>query len=296
VSTAPLISVILPVFDGARFVGRALDSVFAQTHRDFEVIAIDDGSTDRTREILDAAGDAIRVCSQPNRGAYAARNLGLRLARGELVAFLDADDAWHPRRLESQLRLIDGRPEVGLVFGDGVIEREGVRERRTFFDRVPPRRGHVFLPLVRENFIPQSSVLARRRCFDVVGPFREVRRAADYHKWLQIARHYELDFVDGPVFTYALHDANLSADFAAGTRALLGLFDELAGEARAEDAHALRQRRLDLEVHLALWQARRGRAGWLRALRTPAGVGPLARAACLARVLGAVAAHRLRPG
>src|SRR5688500_13719818 len=116
----PLVSVILPVYNRAGSVARTIESVLAQTHRPLELIVIDDGSTDGTREVLDRYASRMTLIEQQHGGAYVARNLALRHARGELVAFIDSDDAWLPERLAKQVPLFD-REEVGLVFGDAVV-------------------------------------------------------------------------------------------------------------------------------------------------------------------------------
>src|SRR5437762_7674264 len=112
-----LVSVILPVYNRESTIARAIESVLAQTYRHFELIVVDDGSTDGTARVVESFDSRIRVVAQPHAGAYAARNRGLRSAHGELIAFADSDDAWLPDRLESQLPLM-ARPEVGLVFAD----------------------------------------------------------------------------------------------------------------------------------------------------------------------------------
>src|SRR5262245_22880940 len=123
-STSPRVSAILPVYNGAAFVGRAIENALAQTAGGLELLVIDDGSTDDTPRILEGFGDRIRAFRQVNQGCYVARNLGLRHVRGEYVAFLDADDAWLPDRLASQLALIEGREQVGLVYGNAIFEDE----------------------------------------------------------------------------------------------------------------------------------------------------------------------------
>src|SRR2546430_1228645 len=115
----PLVSVILPVYNREKSVARAVESVLAQTYRPLELIVVDDGSTDGTRGVLEQFGGRIALLRQPNAGAYSARNLGLRHARGELVAFIDSDDIWLPHRLSAQVPLMR-RPDVGLVFGDAI--------------------------------------------------------------------------------------------------------------------------------------------------------------------------------
>src|SRR3712207_6130801 len=139
--SGPLVSVVLPVYNRAGWVARAVESVLAQTHTNFELLVVDDGSTDGTRRVLEGFGPRISLLEQAHAGAEAARNLGLAHARGEFVAFIDSDDVWYPDRLSRQLPLF-GRAEVGLVFGNAALvdycRTPRVRLRRTFFDRVRP--------------------------------------------------------------------------------------------------------------------------------------------------------------
>lgn len=111
--TAPAVSVVIPVFDGERHVGEAIDSALAQTHRPLEVVVVDDGSTDRSAEIARARGAT--VLRLDHAGPAAARNAGVRAARGDVVAFLDADDVWLPRKLELQLAVLTGEPPADFV-------------------------------------------------------------------------------------------------------------------------------------------------------------------------------------
>src|SRR3954469_15054656 len=164
----PLISVILPVYNRANWVSRAIDSVLSQTYQNFELLVIDDGSTDDTSRVLESYGSRIKVLKQAHAGAEAARNLGLEYARGEFVAFIDSDDMWSADRLSSQL-LCFNRVELGLVFGNAALvdyrQTPPRRLKRTFFDNVRPSRGRVMEVFERGCFVPFSSVLVRRRCF-----------------------------------------------------------------------------------------------------------------------------------
>jgi glycosyltransferase involved in cell wall biosynthesis len=108
------VSCVVPVCNGERFLGEALDSILAQTHLPTELIVVDDGSTDRSQEIAESYGDRVVLLRQPNRGPAAARNRGIRAARGELLAFLDADDLWHPAKLDRQVAFLRAHPEVDL--------------------------------------------------------------------------------------------------------------------------------------------------------------------------------------
>ena len=113
---SPLISCVVPVFNGERYLGETLDSILAQTYQPLEIIVVDDGSTDRTARVANNYGQRIRYMWQTNAGEAAARNRGLRAVHGEFVAFLDADDLWHSEKLERQISRFRERPEIALCF------------------------------------------------------------------------------------------------------------------------------------------------------------------------------------
>jgi len=214
----PLVSVILPVHNRAGWVNRAIESVLAQTYQRFELLVIDDGSTDDTYSVLEKfKSQQITVLKQSNAGAESARNLGLEHARGDFVAFIDSDDVWYPDRLSMQLPLFE-KKETGLVFGNAAVvdyARGGVSQRKTFFDGVRPSRGRVMRDLARGCFVPFSSVLIRRKCFDDVGGFTGNCVAADYMKWVEISVKWEFDYVPSPLFEYAVHPGGLSYNLIA---------------------------------------------------------------------------------
>lgn len=120
--TEPAVSIVIPAFNASWCIRRAVDSVLAQTFTDFELIVVDDGSTDETAEILRSYGDALRVVSQPNGGMSCARNAGIRIARGRYIAFLDADDRWLPAKLERQVKLLDDRPALAFCAATATLE------------------------------------------------------------------------------------------------------------------------------------------------------------------------------
>lgn len=259
-----LVSVILPVYNREATVARAIISVLSQTYRPLELIVVDDGSTDGTRRVLDGFGSRITVIEQPHAGAYVARNLGLRHAAGELVAFVDSDDAWLPDRLACQVPLIR-RPEVGLVFGDAVhatsAEPGARRTGVTCFHVSPPCRGRVAGQFAWCNFVPTVTVLVRRRCLDEAGGFSEAcALSVDYLAWFRIALHHELDYVARPVAEYTVHAGGISHDLGRSLRARIQLFsDELARTSDPPTRTVLRRLLFHLALHLGL-AAVRGRA------------------------------------
>jgi glycosyltransferase involved in cell wall biosynthesis len=268
---SPLISVLLPVHNRAQWVGRAVESVLAQRYVQVELIVIDDGSTDGTPVALERFGEQLVLVQQPWRGAYAARNLGLRHAQGELIAFIDSDDRWYPDRLVQQLPLLDA-PDVGLVFGNAVLsDHRGptpARGRFTAFQITPPRRGWVTRHFAYGNFVPTSSVLVRRRCLDELGGFPEMPPlSADYPTWFRVSLRYQLDYVPEPVFEYAVHPGGISHDLVKSLRARISLFtDLLASTTEPRAADELRRVLFHLHLLLAVACLRRDRRGTLGAL------------------------------
>ena len=201
----PAVTVIIPTYNRAGLLPRALGSVLAQTFGDFEVLVVDDGSTDGTADVLAGYDDVrIRYLRQAqNRGVSAARNRGLREARGELVAFLDSDDVWFPDKLALQVERFGELPEsVGLLYGG--VENDDGRGGRDV--RVPTRRGGLYGDLLLTNPIHGTSgVMVRRNVVAAVGFFDEAAPAIeDYDYWLRIARLFEVDFVEEPLIRY--HD------------------------------------------------------------------------------------------
>ena len=114
----PRVSVIIPTFNCARFLERAMQSVFAQTYVDYEMIVVDDGSTDETKDLIACRGEKLQYLYQTNRGLPSARNLGVSKSSGEFLAYLDADDMWYPHKLERQVAYLDSHPECGFVHSD----------------------------------------------------------------------------------------------------------------------------------------------------------------------------------
>jgi len=258
----PLVSVILPVHNAEASIARAIESVLAQTYRQFELIVVDDGSTDGTRGVVEPlASDRVRLIEQPHRGVYAARNLGTREARGELIAFIDSDDAWLPDRLASQVPLLQ-REEVGLVFGDADhLDEEGRHSKLSSFRVAPPRRGRAASAMVRCNFVPTITVVVRRRCLEEIGGFAEtLPLSADYLAWFRIALRHEIDYVDRPVAHYTVRRGSLSSDLGRAVEARILLFsDHLKRTTNAGERVLLRRLLFNLSLQLAL-AAIRGRA------------------------------------
>ncbi len=169
---SPLVSVIIPVFNGQETVCRAIDSVLAQSYREREVIVVDDGSTDSTVELLRTYGSKIRLVEQRKGGVASARNHGIKFARGEYIAFLDHDDFWIQEKLAIQVETLRRHPTVGLTFSNlEVVNKQGEKLGFTYVSshlRSAPSWGDL---LVKGPRVPVSTVLARREMILKVGGF-----------------------------------------------------------------------------------------------------------------------------
>jgi glycosyltransferase involved in cell wall biosynthesis len=208
----PLVSVIIPVYNGEKFIGQALESVYSQTFRDFEVVVIDDGSTDGTLSVLDAYRDRLILLKNSHGGPASSRNRGLEIARGSFIAFLDADDIWVPSKLERQVAVALAHPEYGIITADAAtFDHTGITEQSAAAHKFIPS-GFVLEALLFDNWIANSCVLVRRECFDKVGFFDEdpFVRGEDWIMWMRIAAHYQVFFQNEVLLHYRRHGQNYS--------------------------------------------------------------------------------------
>lgn len=190
-----VVSVIVPAYGTARYIGETLDSVFAQTFKAFEVIVINDGSPDtkELEKILSSYVSRIIYLKQENRGPAAARNLGIRHAQGEYIAFLDSDDTWYPEFLESQMILLEGPDRPDLIYADSLDVGEGGNAPHRFMENNPSSGVPTFESLLIEKcVIPTSCTVARKKVLLEAGLFDESpthRGVEDYDLWLRVANH-----------------------------------------------------------------------------------------------------------
>lgn len=209
--TVPGVSVVIATYNYGRYLAGALDSVLGQTVGDFEVVVVDDGSTDDTAEVVRPylRDGRIRYHRTAHVGAWAARNQGVRLARAPLLAFLDSDDLWLPYKLERQLALFEADPDLGVVCSYRRLMDEDGWELE--YEQPPCCRGWVLPHILFRNYICFSSSIVRREVFDRIGLFDErLAVAGDYDLWLRTARHYRFDYVAEPLVLYRTGHANLS--------------------------------------------------------------------------------------
>jgi glycosyltransferase involved in cell wall biosynthesis len=206
-----VISVIVPTYNSGNYIREALDSVLCQTYTDYEIIIIDDGSTDDTGKIIKECYPTVSYYYIEQKGAACARNYGIRKARGELVAFLDADDRWLPEKLEKQSVLFDIDKKLGLVFTEnhffnehGIIDT-GINKRNMLMS------GDVVKNIFLNSYVVTSTVMVLRSALDAVGMFEEgLAVAEDDNLWMRLAMKYGIELIDEPLVLYRITEGSLS--------------------------------------------------------------------------------------
>lgn len=210
----PLVSVIIPNYNYSRYIREAIDSVLAQTHSQIEIIVVDDGSTDDSRNVIESYGSRVRPVFQQNSGVSAARNRGAKVSAGRFLAFLDADDVWLPEKAAKQLEAFGRGDDIGLVhvglteidaagnLGKTVLEgMEGdVVDEMLLFER----------PVILGG---GSGYMVRRELFDAVGGFDEqLSTSADWDLAFQVACRSKVGFVPEPLLLYRVHGSNMHSN------------------------------------------------------------------------------------
>ena len=194
----PKVSVVIPTYNRGRVVGEAIDSVLSQRYDDFELIVVDDGSTDGTEELLASYLSRLTYIYQEHRGVSAARNHGIVSARGEYLSFLDSDDLWLRDKLSTQMRFMEFHPECRICYTDEIWIRKGVRVN-------PMKKHRKYSGMIFEQCLPlcivsPSSVLIARTLLEEIGAFDESLEACeDYDLWLRIAARYPIHFIEKPL-------------------------------------------------------------------------------------------------
>jgi glycosyltransferase involved in cell wall biosynthesis len=196
--TNPLVSVIIPTYNRGWIVRDAIDSVLGQTYADVELIVVDDGSTDRTPEILDSYGDRLRVTRQANQGVSAARNRGIGGSSGTLIALLDSDDIWLPKKLAVQVDFFKRNPAALICQTEEIWIRNGLRVNPG--KRHRKHSGMIFEPSLELCLVSPSAVMVRRELFEEVGLFDESLPACeDYDLWLRVGCRFPVHLIDKPL-------------------------------------------------------------------------------------------------
>ena len=216
------VSLVIPTYNGSKYLRQTIESALTQTYQDIEVIVIDDGSDEDIAELLRPYGESVRLCRTERRGPAAARNLGVRLSTGQYIGFLDHDDLWAPEKTEVQVRVMNEEKDCGLVYSHPqLIDGSGQTLTADLPEHLPS--GRVFLDFLSQNrIITFSATLIRTAIFREVGGLDEspvCLTCDDYDLWLRIAYRYEVRFVPGSWLYYRVHEGNLLGNYEQNLRA-----------------------------------------------------------------------------
>lgn len=236
-NSSPLVSVVMPVYNGEKYLAEAVESILNQTFRDFEFIIIDDGSTDGTAQILEQYGrgdSRIRICHQENAGVVAACNRGIGLARGKYIARMDADDIALRHRFQAQVGFLESNPDVALV-GSAIsfIDAEGRGHGQIM--RYPTSDSAIRRILYYGNCFAHPSIMMRRQAVSAVGGYRECcSPAEDYDLWLRLAERFKVANLAEPLLLYRIHHRQATSH-DLGRTATLTLVAQAAARMRREN-------------------------------------------------------------
>lgn len=204
-----LVSVVIPAFNSEKYIAECIDSVLLQTYQNFEIIIIDDGSTDNTVDIVSGyKNDLIKLFHQKNSGSAAARNHGVKQAAGIWIAFIDADDIWLPDKLQKQLEHCSNQDwsHSDLFFHGDTYPRHTKATKLT-----SKHSGFILKNLLVENSIGTSSVVIKKDVFQKLGGFNtDLRALQDWDLWLRVATKHQICYVDEPLVYYRIHSSSVS--------------------------------------------------------------------------------------
>ena len=236
----PLISVIVPVFNSARYIKNGLLSILSQTYKNYEIVIVDDGSDDHTREGIEEVKNSFKdrkiiILAQSHKGAGAARNLGLEHAQAELVAFLDSDDLWLPEKLQRTVNIFNSRQEINLVSHDLIrIYQNGYKEKFLLHRRYNPRADY-FVNLYKSNCLVTSTVTVKKSILFKVGMFDEdFPPAEEYDLWLKMAHLVKPYYIKEPLGYYLIREGSQSENVDRRLRQEIGVLKKHFPEFKAK--------------------------------------------------------------
>lgn len=239
--STPTVSVVIPAYNAEAFIADTIQSALDQTYRDLEIIVVDDGSSDSTMARVAAFGERVRLHQQPNGGVARARNTGVSLAKGEWIAFLDADDLWLPSKLERQLAC----STAPMTFTDryNIGDRGDLPEVQSHCQ--PMAGGDIFEALLGGNFITTTSVMIRRVLFEELDGFNVTFNGTeDWDLWLRVAEQHHIGFCPEPLTRYRLHGGGISRNFARMNRERLQVIARALARPRGRTLSAWTKRRI----------------------------------------------------
>ena len=210
------VSIIIPTYNCAQWLPETIDSVLAQTYRNYELLIVDDGSTDNTKEVVQPylSFGKIRYLHQENSGQASARNHGLRLATGKYVAYLDSDDTWAPHKLEKQINLLEEQDAQVCYTGVNLIDENSLLTEYSPKGALAFRRGVVLDYLFVDNFVPFSSVVVEKRCLELVGGSNiSIKKSDDWDLLLRLSVFCRFDYIGERLMNYrVLRPGQITSD------------------------------------------------------------------------------------
>lgn len=265
----PKVSVIIPTYNRADFLKKAVQSVLHQTYQDYEILVRDDGSTDNTQQVISNFKDSrIRYTrNMTNIGVIQNRNNAVNNSKGKYIAFLDDDDEWLPEKLEKQMSIIEASPaKLGGVYSGAysIDTKLGKIVKLS----VPEYRGYILKHLLKNNFIMTSTLVLKKKCFEKVGLFDpEFKSASDFDMWIRVAEKFEFDYVLSALVNYNVHENRISSNYI---RRICGLKRLTAKHRKlfAENKKALTNQLLNLGVAYCYGgKTKEGRKTFTKALK-----------------------------
>jgi glycosyltransferase involved in cell wall biosynthesis len=247
----PLVSIIMPTYNCGPYISAAIDSVLAQEYQNYELIIIDDGSTDDTEKVLKQYKGNFNYIKQNNAGPSAARNRGIKESRGEILAFLDSDDIWYPDRLEKSVGFLLEHPDVKMVSSDvdffdetGIVINGQISLEKTVHE------GSIYDKLFLQNFISTITVTFWKECLDKAGIFDlRFRHGEEYDLWLRISHFYKYGFIRKSLSGYRLRAGSLVSEYESFLRTRLKIIakhEELFPDYFKDHPHLIKMAETDL--------------------------------------------------
>lgn len=259
----PAVSIVVPAYNTAEYIGETLSSVVAQTFTDYEIIVVNDGSPDTAAlEIaLEPYRHRIHYIVQENRGLSGARNTGIAAARGRFIALLDSDDVWQPNYLAHQLSVMDARPELAIVYPNAITFGDPMRAGQLFMDLHPSNGPVTFEALVRQQCNVMVSVLAKRDVLVAAGLFDEsLRSSEDFDLWLRVVKGgWKIGYHREPLVRSRLRSSSLSADGVSMCQHIVRVLDKVRREMTltTSEIEVIAERRAFFAALLKLHQGKR---------------------------------------
>jgi len=225
----PKVSIVIPAYNAETFIEETMDHAFKQTLTDFEIIVVDDGSSDRTKQVIEKYTDKVKYIYQKNQGTSAARNNGIDHAQGKYIAFLDSDDIWFPLKLERQINFLESNPKIDLVGCDAELINESGESFNKLYSRgkkydVPP--DEMLAQLLKRDFIPFSSVVVKKSLVRNLGGFDLSMVCEDYEFLMRAVQKYNIAFIDEVLMQYRISPNNKSQNLENHHRDIIKIMNK----------------------------------------------------------------------